>query len=100
MLLAPSSEREEISLTEKKATLTVHFTQCCLNKNFTRDKEARKTEAKDNFRDGIGPFVVIRYQIPSDPPIGQEEGKGTSTRAPTTLSKILGRNGNLLILTL
>lgn len=79
---------EEVRPTQKNAALTTHITQFCFHENFTRDEEARKGETNDNFRDGVGPLGIIKYQIPSDPPVGQE--------APRTLSKVLGRNRDLL----
>ena len=79
---------EEVRPTQKNAALTTHISQFCFHENFTRDEEARKGETNDNFRDGVGPLGIIKYQIPSDPPVGQE--------APRTLSKVLGRNRDLL----
>ena len=63
---------EEVRPTQKNAALTTHITQFCFYENFTRDKEARERETDDNFRDGVGPLGITKYQIPSDSLLGQE----------------------------
>ena len=77
--------------TQKNAALTTHIIQLCFYKNFTRDKEAREKETDDNFRDGVGLRGVIKYQIPSDPLIGQE--------APERCPRYLPETGTCSILT-
>ena len=53
-------------------------------------------EAEDNFRDGTGLLGIIKYQIPSDPLLDHNEGQRHFHKDSRTLSKVPGRNWNLV----